>query len=186
MPRLAIDDYFETALDILGGGDLDHLTLDSIVKRLGVTKGSFYHHFTSRADFVDQLVDHWQSAHGMDIVRAARSIDDPVERLGAFRDLSLLLPHAAERTLRSAGSSDERFAKAVAHVDNERRSVVRDTLAQLGLTPAMADELAYLSLATLIGLQQVDDADRQTVLPTTLARLESMLITVVQDASIPS
>ncbi len=183
MSRLAARNYFDTALSILGTGDLDGLTLDALCQRLEVTKGSFYHHFKSRADFVDQLVDYWQEVHGMEIVRAARSIEDPAERLGGLRELSMALPHAAERTLRSAGSSDTRFAEAVATVDRERRGVVSDTLTELGVPADVAEELAYFSTATLIGLQQLEVADRDRVMPGTLARLQDTLVLLIRDAA---
>lgn len=179
MARLAVEDYFETALTILGHGDLDALTLDALCQHLGVTKGSFYHHFGSRDVFVNQLVDHWKSVHGLDIVRTARAIDEPSERLRSFQGLSMALPHAAERTIRSAGSSDAHFASAVAAVDNERRAVVRETLEQLGADPTTANDLAHLSVAALIGLQSLDEKERSEVMAASLGRLEGLLQAVV-------
>lgn len=185
MARLAVSNYFEAALSIIGEGDVDGLTLDALCQRLGVTKGSFYHHFSSRRDFIEQLVNHWRVAHGLDIVRAARAIDDPVDRLRSFRDLSLQLPHSAERTLRVSGGRDPLFAEAVAAVDEARRSIVSDTLEELGIDSATAHELAYASVAMLVGLQDLRDDERDRILPLSLMHLQAMLTSML-DRHAPS
>ena len=47
------------ALDILADEHNALIRIDDLVKRMGVTKGSFYWHFKDRSDFLSQLLDYW-------------------------------------------------------------------------------------------------------------------------------
>ena len=47
------------AMQLLAETGGSRITIDSLVARLGVTKGSFYWHFQDRAEFIRSLVDYW-------------------------------------------------------------------------------------------------------------------------------
>ena len=47
------------ALEVLGKQGAGELTVESLARQLGVTKGSFYWHFKDRADFFRQLIEYW-------------------------------------------------------------------------------------------------------------------------------
>ena len=49
--RLSRESWLQQALEILAE-DPQHLRVDEVARRLGVSKGSFYWHFKNRSDFV--------------------------------------------------------------------------------------------------------------------------------------
>ena len=57
--RLSRQEWLAKALELLSREGESKLRIDRICSALGVTKGSFYWHFKSRADFLDALVDFW-------------------------------------------------------------------------------------------------------------------------------
>ena len=57
--RLSREKWLMRALDILAEEHNALLRIDDLVKRMGVTKGSFYWHFKDRDDFLTQLLDYW-------------------------------------------------------------------------------------------------------------------------------
>ena len=59
--RFTKDLWLEKALEDLSqtGGAKFHI--EKLAAKLGVTKGSFYWHFESRNDFVDQVLDYWDA-----------------------------------------------------------------------------------------------------------------------------
>ena len=66
--RLTKDEWLAQALDTLSKRGKSRLTIDSLVAKLGVTKGSFYWHFENRADFIQQLMEYWGKRYTDDVV----------------------------------------------------------------------------------------------------------------------
>lgn len=56
-------DLLRAGLSILAEHGEAALTIESICATLGVTKGSFYHHFGSRREFSRKLLEHWEEEH---------------------------------------------------------------------------------------------------------------------------
>ena len=54
-------DYFDAGLELLASGGIGAVTISALCYRLGVTKGSFYHHFSSQTEFQDELLAYWAS-----------------------------------------------------------------------------------------------------------------------------
>ena len=62
--RLSKEEWLARALEVLGKKGAGELTIESLARHLGVTKGSFYWHFRDRADFFRQLIEYWgQTIH---------------------------------------------------------------------------------------------------------------------------
>ena len=57
--RLSKEEWLARALEVLGRKGAGELTIESMARHLGVTKGSFYWHFKDRADFFRQLIEYW-------------------------------------------------------------------------------------------------------------------------------
>jgi AcrR family transcriptional regulator len=58
--RLKQDEWLERSLKQLAQNK-GNFNIDDLVKKLGVTKGSFYWHFKNRDDFIHKLLDYWES-----------------------------------------------------------------------------------------------------------------------------
>lgn len=57
------DAWLATAIEVLSKDGQAKLRTEHIAKALGVTRGSFYHHFKNREEFVFALVDFWAHLH---------------------------------------------------------------------------------------------------------------------------
>src|SRR3954471_15068592 len=62
--------WIEAGLQALAAGGPDAVRVDLLAKALGVTRGGFYWHFSSRQAFLDVLLDAWEH----------RSTDEVLER----------------------------------------------------------------------------------------------------------
>ena len=51
--------WLRAALETVATEGGENLRIEPLARRLGLTKGSFYHHFRDRQDFIDQMVDYW-------------------------------------------------------------------------------------------------------------------------------
>ncbi len=52
--------WLDEGLDVLAGDGVDGLRIDRLAARLGVTKGSFHHHFAGIADYRRALLAHYE------------------------------------------------------------------------------------------------------------------------------
>lgn len=78
-----------SALDLFGQRGVANVTLEDVVAKVGVTKGSLYWHFASKQELVlaaaDLYYELWMKKAGEAINAAA----DPIERIRAVWDASL-------------------------------------------------------------------------------------------------
>lgn len=59
LETLSRERWLEMALDIMTTHCVSKFTLDSLLKKMPVGKGSFYFHFTDRAEFLESLAKFW-------------------------------------------------------------------------------------------------------------------------------
>ena len=65
--RLNKDEWLERSLTLLAHNK-GNFNIDELVKKLGVTKGSFYWHFKSRDDFISTLLDYWENSSTQNVL----------------------------------------------------------------------------------------------------------------------
>ena len=85
---------------VLGQDGVTGLTIDGLAKKLGLTKGSFYHHFKNGQDYQQELVAFWAQQY----VTTSTDLPDGPDRCLA---LLLLVPGCGCRT-RSLTARDDR------------------------------------------------------------------------------
>ena len=56
MPKLSKEDWLEKGFEILSEFNQDKLRIQYLCDRLGVTKGSFYHHFQGIQGYISELL----------------------------------------------------------------------------------------------------------------------------------
>lgn len=168
MGRLAAHDYFGAALAIVGESGSGVLTIDALSRRLGVTKGSFYHHFPSTTAFIELLLPFWADEHGEQWTVVARGEAEPGARLDALFAAAAALPHPMEAALRAWGRGRAEVAEAVARVDRSREKAMTDAIVANGVDRPRARLLARAALHLLIGTQQRES-------PVDVRRLRAML-----------
>ncbi|HET6877848.1 MAG TPA: helix-turn-helix domain-containing protein [Jatrophihabitans sp.] len=153
MERLSVADYYREALDVLAEWGSEALTIASLCERLGVTKGSFYHHFGSMPAFVTQLLGYWEAEHG-EVHVSPKTVPDPAQRLDALFDAAAQLPHETEAAIRAWGRSNTEVAESTERVDRRRERRLVDTVVALGVDRLRARVLGRLAVDALVGAQQ--------------------------------
>lgn len=126
--------WLRAALDVLAREGQAKLRVDRIAADLGVTKGSFYHHFESREDFVRSLLAFWSEAFTKGVMAEIEALDTSAEE----RLLQLMLTIEREGldrydiAFRSWAAQDSSVAEEVRRVDLARYGFVRSLFADIG------------------------------------------------------
>ncbi|HEU5267420.1 MAG TPA: TetR/AcrR family transcriptional regulator, partial [Jatrophihabitans sp.] len=153
MARLVAQDYFREALTVLADQGSEGVTIVAVCDALGVTKGSFYHHFGSLSGFVDQLLPYWEGQRSSRLVGRTRPPEDPRRRLVRLIDLAVDLPHPTEAAMRAWGWRQPEVALAVERVDRRRERHLTGVIAAVGVDRHDARAHARIMLDVIISAQ---------------------------------
>lgn len=165
-PSLDAAAWVEAAFDALAEGGIEAVRVDPLAKRLGVTRGSFYWHFTDRAALHAAMLKEWRKRQSYRVgARIETQTTAPDERLKQ----TLALPHAGPRAKRAAAIElairlwsrrDAEAAKAVRHIDRVRLNYYAKLYGEMGHAPADARKRAFMFYAALMAQAfVVTDAD---------------------------
>lgn len=160
-PRLSRDDWLDAAFHAVVEGGFDNVRVLVIADALGVTRGSFYWHFTDHADLVNTLLLRWQSqeiATGQSMQTPA--IEDPQGDLELL--LEAALAHAQtdlenmrfELAVRGLARRDAAVAKMLLEVDQMRLALFETKFQRLTGDPRAAADLASLFYLAIVGSNQ--------------------------------
>ena len=180
-PTLTAADWAEAALQLVAEKGLRALTVDALAARLGVTKGSFYWHFASRAALLAAALSRWEERSTTDNVRGLDAIPDARRRLALMLDAASQPPRS--RSLYAAlaeAAEDPVVRKVLSRVASARISYLEKCYAESGLTPTLAAAHAVLAYAAYRGLLQLAHEA-----PGALPSDWSLYPGVVRDALVP-
>jgi AcrR family transcriptional regulator len=164
MSTLSRDDYLTVGLELLAEDGVSGVTIAALCERLGVTKGSFYHHFASVPAFHDALLTSWEDGTYR-AIETARAVGDSRRRLRVLKELAVAAQHEAESAIRAWGRSYQPAAAVVRRVDGAREASLVASFRAVGIPAARARHLARIGLATLIGTQSLErPVDRKRLL----------------------
>ncbi|MGB0437471.1 MAG: TetR/AcrR family transcriptional regulator [Mycobacterium sp.] len=149
------ESFFEVGLEILSDRGYGGLKLAEVCQRLGVTTGSFYHHFSSWSAYTQQLVAHWREDMTTKVVEAVGAEPDPRKRIDSLIQTGLALPHGAEAAIRVWSSIDPRVHAVQAAVDSQRFATVYEAALEILHSERQAELFAGWALYLLVGYEQV-------------------------------
>jgi AcrR family transcriptional regulator len=152
--RLSVDDWIQAGFAILAEEGIKALKIDRLCRRLEVTKGSFYWHFTDIATYRIALVQAWGELRGDD----RRDLGElaglpPRERLSEMMS-SLVSPRhwTLERAMREWARTDADVAASVHAADLRVLAAVRQAYLDYGFAADDAELRANATFAAGVGL----------------------------------
>jgi AcrR family transcriptional regulator len=168
--------WLQAGLDALRNGGVAAVRIERLADELGVTKGSFYHHFRDRGALLDALLEFW----------SREMTDAEFARIGTLRGglearLAALAEDVLEKgmgrydpAIRAWARHDRKVAAAVAQVDRRRVRALAALFEQGGFAAIPARTRARLFYTFLLGEPQVRAPGREAG---ELARMVRILAT---------
>jgi AcrR family transcriptional regulator len=145
--------YFRAAYDLLGEGGHGALTVAALCERLGVTKGSFYHHFDDLPEFVAAFAQRW-SKWFTSLIDSYLAEPDLLRRIELMTNSQIVTMVGAESAIRAWSWVDPTIAEAMRAVDAHVVHLGTATFGGLaGEDPEAGLALSYLAVGILIGMQ---------------------------------
>jgi AcrR family transcriptional regulator len=131
---------------------------------LNVTRGSFYHHFKNRADFVRRLLERWEEEYTTAVLADACLVPDPMGRLQRYIGIAAKLHPGREVAIRAWAKKDALVRSILQRVEALRMAFARESARALLPSSIQRDEveafarLAYLGFIGMQHLARDDDA----------------------------
>jgi AcrR family transcriptional regulator len=150
--RLSRDDWVDAAVALGAEVGFEKLAVEPLAAKLGATRGSFYWHFTDRADLITAVLAKWEN-------QAAKAIIEELAPLPANEALASLISTAfgasASEDLAEwqlfAASDDPLIGPAVARVHQLRIDFLERLFLARGSSKQLAKDSAQLAYATYLG-----------------------------------
>ena len=161
---LSRDGWLELALETLVEQGHSKFSLDALIAAMPVGKGSFYHHFRNREEFLLALVEFWDRHETQNVIAALEAMPantSPEEKLWQLMCVVYETMGARhELLIRSMTLEFPEVRKCVEAVDAKRIAMVRGLFADIGFAD---DELEMRTLAfvTATGLDALVFSTRE-------------------------
>ena len=154
-PGLTAEAWAEAALTAITDTGLDAVNVEELARALGVTKGSFYWHYGSRADLIAAALTLWERRDTDGYLSEIANIPDPAERLRRLIANAVRLSQRRNVYAALSQADSEPVQEVLQRVAEQRIAFLTGLYADLRLPPQRARLLARLAYATYIGLMRM-------------------------------
>ena len=149
--RLTAGDWIDLALATLAREGFGALKADVLARKLGITRGSFYWHFTDLGTFHSRVIAHWKHAATDAIITDIEQYAAPEERLNALLRHAFGRGGSLESRMRTWAENNAEAARAVNDIDRRRREYIERLLVEAGIEPSSAATRAQLLYWSYLG-----------------------------------
>ncbi len=146
--------WLKEGLALLEEAGAEALTIESLTSRLGVTKGSFYHHFVNYQDFKECLLEFWEDEGTLRIIQWAEQEASPPEKLARVMQASLHPPRL-DVALRAWALQDEQVRVHQQRIDQQRMAYFETLVSATGADRLYAQQLARVLYSIYVGSQHI-------------------------------
>jgi len=141
-PKTTVNDWIDAARRTLIEEGSAGLKVDRLARRLGVTRGGFYHYFKDRDEFFDRFIACWEATcRFLPMETPPAKAGDAVkwlERIIARLIESDGYDHRFDLAMREWARADKRAGWAIAHADRERLEVLQRFFEAIGYDQELA------------------------------------------------
>ncbi len=149
------NDWLLEGFKILSEQGVQALTIDLLCQRLGLTKGSFYHHFKGFNGYKTDLLAYFEQEGTHNIIQLTEQAQTPSEKLSRLLEVTASYPPNVEISIRGWASQDADVGQVQARVDAQRVGYLNTLFLEMGESSDRAHHLAQMLYTIFIGCQQI-------------------------------
>ncbi len=174
MARKTKHDWLHAGFTIFRKTGVKGLTIDALTQELGVTKGSFYHHFLGIQDFKTSFLQFYEEAGTLNVIQTTEQVATATEKLRRLLAIIVSYPLEDEVTMRAWAQQDAEVGMIQARVDQQRIAYVANLCTEISGEPMQGQLMAEIFYALLVGGPQMQPAlssERMTAVFNEILRL---------------
>jgi len=155
-PRLTETDWERAALELMADEGVAAVAVETLARRLEVTKGSFYWHFESRDALLKAALTRWEENDAQALAGLAKEVSDPHVRLRElFRRTSKRRTLHAIYSALIAARDHAIVGPFMARITERRMAFLAMGFRELDMAPDQAEHRARLAYAAYVGFLQL-------------------------------
>jgi len=149
--RLRAQDWIDFALKTLAREGFQALKADVLARKLGVSRGSFYWHFSELGAFHTRVIEHWRQTATEAIIADLEKYDSREQRLDVLVRSAFGRSGLLEVRLRGWAEENAEAARVLNDIDRRRKAYMERMLVEVGITPPLAAVRAQLLYWAYLG-----------------------------------
>ena len=149
--RLGKLDWIKHGLVTLARDGPNALRVESMAKKLRVSRGSFYWHFRDIKDFRSQLLRSWEDRSTDQVIQDLDMHAAPPDRLEYLMQRAFGGRRNLDDAVRSWAADDKTVAKVVAATDSKRIAHIEKLLVEAAVEPKVAHHRATFLYWAYVG-----------------------------------
>jgi AcrR family transcriptional regulator len=153
---LSADDWAREALELIAEAGVQSMAIEPLARRMGITKGSFYWHFSSREELLERALGRWEEHDSRNLNNSLGEIDHPRDRLVSFfrRVGREKLTHEVYSEL-CAAAGHAQVEPVLERVAQRRMKHLSLAFEELGFDPVTARNQARMTYSVYLGFLQL-------------------------------
>lgn len=164
MTRRTKQDLLNEGIKILSADGAGNLTIDALVSRLGITKGSFYHHFHNYQAYKESLLAFFETEGTHRIIEKVEEMPGAAQKIIRLLALPLDDPPHLEVAIRAWALQDETVRVYQERIDQQRITYVQQLCLALTTNDLQAETMSQMLYAILVGSQHILPPIREAAL----------------------
>jgi AcrR family transcriptional regulator len=156
--QLSAKDWLDQGLTVLAKKGFTALKAEPMAKAMGVSRGSFYWHFTDIGAFHTELLSRWREVAAEQVITGVEAAANDQPPLAVLLRRTFAGRLALEKAVRSWAASDAGARNAVQAIDRRRLDYVANLIAAEGLTLEAAQARAQILYWAFLGFALSDRA----------------------------
>ncbi|KGS07534.1 TetR/AcrR family transcriptional regulator [Burkholderia sp. ABCPW 111] len=154
MARTTRADWIAAGLAALDDEGAQGVSADQLARRLGVTRGAFYHHFGSRKAFVLALLAEWEAAYTTQAIALLQGDEPPETALDRYLAAASRMNPRREAAIRTWSLHEPLVAEFQRRADRARLAAAHAFCRQTLRSESDAALFAQVSYLCFVGAQQ--------------------------------
>lgn len=147
--------WLDEGLKVLETKGPSMLSIESLAHRTGKTKGSFYHHFSSREKYIKNLLEYYEQISTIEVLKVTRCGSSLRESLAMLTKLTFQLSGGLELAIRAWALYDPMVKRFQDRMDRRRLEYIQGLHAASGMDEDAARTRSYRDYSLYIGLLQL-------------------------------
>jgi AcrR family transcriptional regulator len=142
-------------LTLLAESGAGALTIEMLTSRLGVTKGSFYHHFQHFQDYKEHLLSFYEDERTLQVIESAEQHEVPLDRLERIIQATLHQSSQLEVSLRAWALQDRFVQSYQQRIDQRRLAYLAELAFKICHDRERAHRISQLFYSIFVGSQHI-------------------------------